>query len=93
MIDYAYEDLEMEAAKEREEHERYEAECAKEDEVYRRGMIEELKAFEPTPTKAQKVKHDAELVLECMREDGTSSYNDRLIYHLVIELAKAIDER
>lgn len=82
MVDYAYEDLETEAAREQEENEKYEAECAK-----------ACGCFEPTPTKAQKVKKQAELVLECMREDGISTYNDRLIYHLVIDLAKAIDER
>ena len=94
---FDYEDLETEAVKEREENEKFDAECAREEEEASRKVGESERArhepFEPTPTKAQRVKKDAKLILECMREDGISTYNDRVIYQLVIALAEAIDER
>ena len=122
MIDFAYEDLETEAARERKENETFAAQEAEvllakekrefeteavkergENERYEAGL-EEYEAEcaadeghgEPTPTKAQRVKARAEMILGCMRDDGTSTYLDRVIYHLLADLAdlaEAIDER
>ena len=80
MIDFAYEDLETEAVKEREENEAYEAECAAEP-------------FEPTPTKAQKVKKEAEFSLKCMGTDAGARYIDLALLRMITRLAEAIDER
>ena len=81
MIDFAYEDLETEAVKEREANEKYEAACAAEE------------PFEPTPTKAQRVKKEAEFSLKCMGTDAGARYIDLEILRMITRLAEAIDER
>lgn len=101
MIDFAYEDLETEAVKEREENEAYEAECAREDEQlelnakaeHPKGWPTPRSAFEPTPTKAQNVKATAEFSLKCMTDDPASRYVDLEILRMITRLAEAIDER
>jgi hypothetical protein len=92
MIDFAYEDLETEAVQEREENEKYEAECAREDEQLKLTHPY-LNSLTPTPTKAQGVKETAEFILKCMQTDGVSTGSDRALCRLIIRLADAIDER
>ncbi len=99
MIDYAYEDLETEAAREEQEQAQYEAKCY-EDELAREDEQNKLNAkavhpqsFEPTPTKAQKIIRVAETTLEGL-EDGRGPHVHLREFALaVIALAKAIDER
>jgi len=98
MRDYAYEDLETEAVQEREENEQYEAECAKAGGLEKNEHLFHIPAgpkepFEPTPTKAQKVKQNAEFSLKCMTDDPASRYVDLEILRMIVRLADAVDER
>lgn len=102
MRDLSYEDLETEAVKEREEHEQYEADCARENEQESAPRATTFLVSEPppvssymsmpTPTKAQKVKETAEIILLSMQHDGKSTNSDRTLCRLIIRLAQVVDE-